>query len=434
MIKIHGEFHMIVERKYNHMKILWFANTPCGASSRLLGKGYTKGGWLSTLEQFLINAEGIELSVAFYWVKKLEPFKERGITYYPVLPSRGGSKFARILARHTDRNDEPTELKRLMEVVKTVQPDLIHIHGTEENYGLIQKTVDVPVVVSLQGVLSAISQKYFSGIPKSVLSKGESFKDKLLGSTISYQHRNIARNAIRERRIMAMTKNIIGRTIWDQQVSRLLAPDSVYHEVQELMRPHFFKAHWKKLAYGQTYRIVSTLGPGVYKGLEVVIQAAQLLSEHTDLTFEWHIAGLDEQSDLVQTTHRWLKIGIKDIPIVYRGSLDQETLTHLLVSSDVYCQTSHIENSPNSLCEAMLIGLPCVASAVGGTSSLLQNAKEGLLVQDGDQFALAGAIKALYSDIKLAVTYGTAARNRALKRHKPEDVLQTVLDLYHSLA
>jgi glycosyltransferase involved in cell wall biosynthesis len=114
--------------------------------------------------------------------------------------------------------------------------------------------------------------------------------------------------------------------------------------------------------------------------------------------------------------------------------LDQETLTHLLVSSDVYCQTSHIENSPNSLCEAMLIGLPCVASAVGGTSSLLQNAKEGLLVQDGDQFALAGAIKALYSDIKLAVTYGTAARNRALKRHKPEDVLQTVLELYHSLA
>lgn len=40
---------------------------------------------------------------------------------------------------------------------------------------------------------------------------------------------------------------------------------------------------------------------------------------------------------------------------------------------------SHIENSPNNLCEAMILGMPCIATDAGGTSTLLSNMKDGLL-------------------------------------------------------
>ncbi len=67
---------------------------------------------------------------------------------------------------------------------------------------------------------------------------------------------------------------------------------------------------------------------------------------------------------------------------------------------------SHIENSPNALCEAMLVGTPCIAAFVGGVPSLVRHGEEGLLYHDADPFALAGAVDRLLGDREL----GEAAR------------------------
>ena len=56
-------------------------------------------------------------------------------------------------------------LPKLLKAVDIAKPDLIHIHGTEECYGLIQDVIkDIPIVFSIQGLIAPYKEKYFSGM------------------------------------------------------------------------------------------------------------------------------------------------------------------------------------------------------------------------------------------------------------------------------
>lgn len=92
---------------------------------------------------------------------------------------------------------------------------------------------------------------------------------------------------------------------------------------------------------------------------------------------------------------------------------------------------SHIENSPNSVCEAMLVGMPIIASFTGGTASILDNHHEGEFVQDGDPYVLAGGIIKLYDNFEQAKKMGDNARKRAMLRHNPTSVIQELLNAYN---
>jgi len=91
---------------------------------------------------------------------------------------------------------------------------------------------------------------------------------------------------------------------------------------------------------------------------------------------------------------------------------------------------SHIENSPNNLCEAMILGMPCVATFAGGTSSMLKDGEEGILIQDGDPWAMAGSILEMRGSSEAAVSMGIKARLSALKRHCKDDIVSQLLDTY----
>ena len=60
-----------------------------------------------------------------------------------------------------------------------------------------------------------------------------------------------------------------------------------------------------------------------------------------------------------------------------------------MLASDLYVSASHIENSPNSVAEAQLIGMPCIATGVGGTATYIEHNISGIIVPPGDPYALA---------------------------------------------
>ena len=79
--------------------------------------------------------------------------------------------------------------------------------------------------------------------------------------------------------------------------------------------------------------------------------------------------------------------------------------------------------------EAMLLGLPCVASAVGGIPSMLANGTEGLLYGDAlDADALARAVLQVLHSPDGGTAMGRAARARALQTH---DAARNAADLLH---
>lgn len=167
--------------------------------------------------------------------------------------------------------------------------------------------------------------------------------------------------------------------------------------------------------------------------METVLKTASLLKQYSGVDFEWHIVGYDSSTKWVRICEKMTGIKTTDSNIVFHGRIDAEQLSDLLCFMDIYVHVSHIENSPNSVCEAMLLGMPVIASFAGGTASLLENGKEGELVQDGDNYVLAGVIIKLYKNPLLAQSYADAARKRALFRHDKQRIVGELLAGYNAI-
>lgn len=412
------------------MKILWFSNTPA-SGAEYLKSGGLGGGWLSSLDKAL--SSDIELSVAFYYPKYIEPFVYHGVSYYPICKPDWRFQYLKnkVLNAFVDRED----LNEYMKIVDEVQPDLIHIHGTENPFAIIIENVKVPVVVSIQGNITVYYHMFKRGIESGYLY----IKKLNLKSVLDFPFFTSFRSSFkefdkmrkREARNLLHCKNIIGRTDWDKRITRVLAPESKYFQGEEMLRASFYNNEWRQQKRDKLV-IHTTNGNSPYKGFETLCHALSLLNElHIDV--EWRVAGIKESDLIVKVVKRYLGKKYPDKGLVLMGGLNEEKLAENLLEADMYVMPSHIENSPNNLCEAMIIGMPCIASFAGGTGSMLKDGEEGILVQDGDPWALAGAILELKKDQKKAVAYGQKARQRALLRHNKEHIVSQLLNIYSTI-
>ena len=111
-----------------------------------------------------------------------------------------------------------------------------------------------------------------------------------------------------------------------------------------------------------------------------------------------------------------------------RGDVDE-----LLAAADLFVLSSDSEGLPMSVLEAMVAGLPVVASAVGGVPELVTHGETGLLVPPRDSAALAAAIREIAGDSQLRDRLGDAARRRAQQEFSIERCRQQHLELYQAL-
>lgn len=418
------------------MKILWYANTPCGSIRRSKSNLF-RGGWLISLEDEVKKSSEIELHVAFFSETENESFEFDGVTYHPMFFPKIKNPVARILNRRkTISYIDDKMLPLMLKIVDEVKPDLIHIHGTEERFGLIQDYVkNIPIVFSIQGLLAPYSEKFYSGFPNKDVYRFESLKDKLKFVSYRNDFKYFVDRGKRECGYLKKAQYVFGRTSWDEYITGLMNHQRKYYVVDEIMRPQFYNKQWRKVNFSKApFKIISTISGGIYKGYETVLRSAALLKQYSGIDFEWIVAGYDNESKWVKIAEQYTKIKTDDVNVKLLGRIDAEQLSCLLADSDIYVHVSHIENSPNSVCESMLIGMPIIASFAGGTASLLTTKKEGILVQDGDPYVYAGAISYLYHHFDIAKYYGENALRRAQERHNPERIGKQLLDAYANMS
>ena len=417
------------------MKVLWFSLSPCG-SIRRSNKQRVIQGWMISLEDAVKSKCDIELSVAYFSPIKEQPFFYEDVRYYPMYLPKPQNPLLRVFDR--TRNPKTVDDKMLpvmLSVVNDCSPDLIHIHGTEERFGLIAGYVkDVPIVYSIQGLIAPYSEKYFAGFPYSSVMRCESFYDKIRKVSVKDEYKTFCYRAKRELAFLRSARYILGRTFWDEYITSAINPERKYFIVNEILRNDFYVKRWKKDSFSTgLVQIVSTLSGGIYKGFETVLKTAYIIRTYSNLNFVWYVAGYDKEAKWVKIASRLTGLDYDNLGICLLGRLDSSELSDYLVKSDIYCQVSHIENSPNSLCEAMLVGMPIVATYAGGTSSLLENMKEGILVQDGDPYVLAGAIRSMINNHSRAKSFGQNARNRALYRHDKDRIVEELISAYQAV-
>jgi glycosyltransferase involved in cell wall biosynthesis len=102
-------------------------------------------------------------------------------------------------------------------------------------------------------------------------------------------------------------------------------------------------------------------------------------------------------------------------PVVLLGHLSPTDVPAFLAAIDVLAVPSYDEGLPRAVLEAMAMGVPVVASDVGGIPDAVQDGITGLLVPPGDAEALASALIRVLDDRDFAIRLGTTGRRRVLE-------------------
>ena len=107
-----------------------------------------------------------------------------------------------------------------------------------------------------------------------------------------------------------------------------------------------------------------------------------------------------------------------------------EDVFSVLLTADVFVLPSLHESSPNALIEAMGIGMPCIASDVGGIVDLIEDEKDGIRVPPRDPTALASALHRVLTEPDFASELGRNARATVQLKFDSAVSIQKLEEIY----
>jgi glycosyltransferase involved in cell wall biosynthesis len=405
------------------MKVLWFSPTPS-----LYGKNTVRhngGGWVASLEQILRDVPGVELGVAFEHYDKLFKSIERGVSYYPISANNQG--FKKIFRKIGIENECTAILEQAKKIIKDFDPDIIHIFGSESCFGHLSCLTEVPVLIHMQGSLPAYANARFPpGYNKFDYLRACRGNPISLYRLLSNDS-TFLRRAHREVGILRNCRHFMGRTEWDRVITSIYNPTATYDYCAEALRAEFVSEapNWETKPTKEIC-LVSTLSGPLYKGVDLILKTAKILNEELGRKVDWKIFGVS--SALLQEA----KVGVKakNLGIEFLGVASAEMVRATLLAADAYIHPSYIDNSPNSLCEAQILGVPVVATDVGGVSTLIQRDVTGYLVPANDPFMMASRIVHLKDDGNTAKLFSQESKSVARRRHDPDEIRKDLIRIY----
>jgi len=417
------------------MRVLWFTNILMPDACRSLGRSAPRvgGWWMTTLLGRLQKREGLKLAVVTADACEDAHFEVNGVEYFLVK----GSWYDSILSRFGSLRPSLPSRRSVNEyasIVKQWNPDVIHVHGTERDYGLVKSWggTEKPVVVSIQGLMAPYARKACGDLlPREV--------DGRVRSAIGYkafslnQWRFLRARMPAEQEILRSADMVLGRTDWDQAWAWAFNPCVRYRHVDELMRPEFFGAEPWTLTGCRRHQMFCTSGPQPLKGLHVLIEAiTRLRSLYPDIRL--HVASRGFVPRPENSYARFIFRMVRDLglqqSVVFVGFVEASEQVAQLQQAHCFVTPSFIENGCNALQEAMLVGTPSIATLSGGLLTTIRAGRTGLAFPTGDAALLARAILRLFQDDALASRLGAEARDVARARHEPEKVERQLLEAY----
>lgn len=422
------------------MKVLWLCNIMLPAYAIAHDLEYSvREGWLTGCLNRIISAKNppFELGICFPGQGEITSSKEviDGITYYG---------FSEDLD-HPEKYDGQVE-NRFHNILDDFQPDIVHIFGAEFPHSLAMlRAFGSPErsLLGIQGVCSAIAKEYMAGIPESV-QKAATFRDRIKEDSLLQQKEKYLARAEHERECIMLTGNITGRTDFDRNETSAINPDAKYFFMNETMRPCFYSGKWDDKDV-IPHSIFLSQGDYPLKGFHFVLEAMpKILEKYPDA----HLyvsgnniigKGKSKYPYFVRASAygKYLRSLISKYKLKKKvtmvGALSDEQMKERFLQSSVFVCPSIVENSPNSIGEAMLLGVPVVAARVGGIPSIVAENKDGLLFEGGNVDKLAEDIMQMWEEPVISSVYSENARKHARITHDPDINYERLLEIYSEI-
>lgn len=406
------------------MRVLIISHTPFDDN------GYKGGNWVNALVDTLAGENDLSVAVAYVSQLRKDRWTDGNVTYYPIFHKHTmGDRFRRIvLGKPSMVRDD----RRVKGIIEDFKPDIVQLFGLEtEHAGIVGNVRDVPVVVHLQGVISEyVKYMYPQGIDSKAFRRSYPLVDRILRRTYYDSARLTMARTEYEQFYFRKYKYYLGRTFWDRKVCTDYAPEAVYFVCDELLRKEFHGRKWSPRD-GKVI-LTSVFNGESYKGYDTILKTSETLRKR-GFEFEWNVFGITPDNPVPRIFEKQLGINFEDNNVHLKGSATAAELADALCSSTLFIHTSHIDNSPNSVCEAMLVGLPVIAMNVGGLSSIVEDGISGMLVDDYDIDGLAGRIMDSAQDYGLLLRISAGEIERAEKRHSKDNVIAELTAAWNSI-
>ena len=434
------------------MKVLWLCNIMLPHFAKELGLPYTvREGWLTGIFERLIkeprkkgeDGRLVELAVCCPVPAQAGPcrIESEGVVFYGFLEDLGTPEIY----------DHSIE-ERFREILDDFQPDIVHIFGTEFPHTLAMvRTFHDPehTLIGIQGLCCSIADNYMADLPYRVQNR-KTFRDRVRRDSLKEQRHKFRVRAKIEAQALGHTAHVTGRTGFDRRLSAKINPDAVYHFMNETLRHEFYEGQWDP-ADTEPHSIFISQGDYPIKGFHYMLQAMpKILERFPDAHL--YVAGnsiignvggvLKEKKKYplplwITSYGLYLRSLIRDLGltghVTMLGRLEPSQMKERMLKSSVFVCPSIIENSPNSLCEAMLLGVPVVAAKVGGIGDLVSDGEEGILFTGGKPAELAEGVNTILLDEGVAKWLGGNARRRAQVTHNPDTNFRRLVEIYKSM-
>lgn len=404
------------------MNVLWFSITP-------VATGDTREGCWINAQAALIGqfCPDITLSIA-YMDNHVERRVVDGVTCYAMKPEYKGALEKIRKAVHHPYSEWRAIRPSVLKVIEEVQPDLICCFGTEWPFGLVSSEVKIPVVIHMQGHRGRYLKSWWIVEPDSQLFKLHHYNPIFMIKTMvrhHFEHMSVGREA----QIMKQNHYYLGRTNWDKQLVTRHAPDARYFHCEEAIRGTIVNADKRWQPQNGQLKLVTISSAGELKGNGFILKTAKLLKDK-GVDFVWKVAG---RKDIFKKFEFYTGINHEQVNVELLGLIDAEKIAQLLASSTAYVHTAIIDNSPNSLCEAQLMGCPVVTTPVGGIPQLVTDGETGLFVPYDEPEELAGCLIRLHNDVDLQHHLSEQEMAVAHQRHDGASLAKRLHEIYNEI-
>ena len=401
-----------------------------------------KEGWISgILMRLAKETQGPELGIC-YPVECVQEEKKQQILLEQVKQVSCYGFYENTV--QPELYDEEPLIKRFRQILEDFKPDVVHIFGTEFGHSLaVVKAFGNPkrTLIGLQGVISECAKEYMADLPEKVQNK-VSFRDWLKKDSMIRQQEKFSIRGEREKEAVALCGNITGRTEFDKNAAYSLNPRANYYFMNETLRQEFYEGKWE-WERCKKHRIFFSQADYPLKGFHYLLEALDILSkQYPDITVAVAGNSLVSYQTLkdrikISAYGQYLrslihKLNMED-KIIFLGKLSAEEMKQQYLQCHAFVCASSLENSPNSVGEAMLLGVPVAASCTGGIPSMLTSEKEGVLFEKGNPKALAEAVIQLWENPKQTLSLSENAKVRARKTHNADVNYKTLLEIYDDI-
>lgn len=291
---------------------------------------------------------------------------------------------------------------KALKIISDIKPDIVHAHGTEGAFALTACDSELCSIVSIQGIITEYNK---------------------ISPSLSYWLQiPIEKYAIEK------SNNFGCRTNWDKNFVKNVNKKATIFYMPEAIDSMFFQHDWTP---SKSLSILFVGYLSKRKGIEILLESISIVKKSFQ-TIILNVVGSGSKKYVAYLKEFSRNLNIED-NIIWHGVQKPEEIAEHLSNNSVFVLPTFMDNSPNSLAEAMAVGIPCIASDAGGIPSMIGDNKNGVLFPSGDSITLAKKIVNLLSDQEFMTKISKHAKITAYNKFYKDIVVEQTIKVYEEI-